>query len=92
MKVFYLFYLVFANIIIGHLYPLVRAEIAAQVYYGTSKIFPFLNDRDPTTLTNLWENTSYIFWIFLGIVISLLTIFSIIHHLQKPNRINKKPS
>jgi len=87
-----IFNIIFANIIRGHLYPLERAEIAAQVYYGTIKIFPLLNIHDPTAITNLWENTSYIFWIFLGIVISLLTIFSIIHHLQKPNRINKKPS
>ena len=71
------FNFIFAKVIKGHLYPIERAEVANNIYLGASKIFPFIDVHDKITMTNLWESTSFVFWIFILVLLSLFLIFAI---------------
>jgi len=81
------FNLIFARTIYAHFTRDERADIASQVYFGISKIFPDVGER---AIVNLWPNENPFFWIFASVLVSLFSGFLLYNHMQKFwNKLNR---
>ncbi len=80
------FNILFSRIIYGHSVPQVRADIADQVYFSASQIFPYVDPSNgviiKTTVSNFWDVEIY-FWIFLSILIGIYGLFFLVPLIKK---------
>ena len=74
------FNIIFARTIYAHFTRDERADIASQVYFEISKIFPDVGER---FIVNIWPNENPFFWIFTFILISLFSGFLLYNRIQK---------